>query len=968
MLLAVFFVSASVCLGAGLTLRDAPIATATPLLYLDGPSWTASEASLGLSIAATVPGDVLTDLQRARVVGDPYYELTFVRNRTLWDVASRSWVYSTSITLPPPGSPAGATLLLVLEGVKMAARVSLNGVPLGNVSNQFVRYTFPLPPAAILLGAAANRLDVAFDSTIPTFGRFQASAGAWDWAPLSRNNINETAFGVMTTFSSGVVKSLYLAAVAPGGAAVSALVPLVRYLGAYPVGALVDGAHAGFSVNVTAHLWAPAGGARGSLTVAGGWAGAAATTAPLALPAGASAVALTLAAPAAAVRLWWPNGLGGQPLYNVSATWTPAGGAPGDAATAVRRIGFRVAALVTVNDTNATVVAQSAGADGSGTGFTMFFRVNGAPLYARGANLVPMENLEGRLDARAHATLVNSAADAGANMIRVWGGGVYPPDVLYDACDERGILLYHDLMFARGDLPAQLPTGAADSILAEVAHQIRRLSPHPALILYDSNNEDVVGPTGPSAAYSTLVMAAVAREDASRVVWPSSPSAGWRSGVDRLWGTPNGRPLVALGGGHAYYAGNEEHRFYTAGVGAWGWQTVIRDPWTQAHTFDPGLPLRGLAPGGATGVGAPGNFVTEFGSTSMSSFESMSGTLAPASWGLHGGGAPPACTPEAGSFYSNCTGGNAMAERNWACDNLVWSYFGPAQLNATGEFGFKAGLFLCAIASALNMQTVIEAHRGANFHGALVWQLNEIWPTGGWGVVEHGSAASPGSLPGGRWKPVLYWLKAHLFADVMSACGLVGRTREFVCYVNNARPDAGFAGTLELTVVDLASGRAAPWASLPAAVARGPNALAWLAPPNATLPDANTTVLLASLTDGATGRVLDEHLVPLTAPANLRVPRAAVSAAVAPAPHADGSVDVTVAAADAVALFVTLTAAAPGRFSDNAFTLLPGAPRALTWLPFAPGGDATANRALLAATLRVEDLSAYVEVVDSAEQ
>jgi len=329
------------------------------------------------------------------------------------------------------------------------------------------------------------------------------------------------------------------------------------------------------------------------------------------------------------------------------------------------------------------------------------------------------------------------------NMMRVWGGGIYPPDAFYDACDERGVLLYHDLQFARGNLPADLPAAANASILAELAHQVRRLSPHPAVVLYDSNNEDVVEPTGPTALYATLIMTAVAAEDASRILWPNSPSAGWRSGVDRLWGTPNGAPLVALGGGHDYFAGQEWHRFYQAGVGAGNWSTVIRDPWTQAHTFDPMLPPV-LSPGGAAGVGAPSFFVSEFGSSTMSSFESMSGTLAPASWGLHGGGAPSACVPTSGSFYDNCTGTNAMAQRNWAADNLVWSYFGPALINASGEAAFKGALFQSMIAGALNMHSVVEAHRGANCFGTLEWQLNEIWPTGGWGEAGEGARGREG--------------------------------------------------------------------------------------------------------------------------------------------------------------------------------------------------------------------------------
>lgn len=702
------------------SLRDAPIIGSTPPQYLDGV-WTATEASLGLSIPSRVPGDVITDLQNASVIGDPWFELNFLDNRTLWNPNATRWTFSlTNVSL---SAPTGSTLLLVFEGVKMGAGIYFNGVLLGNATNQHVRYTFPVAASAVLPGAD-NRIDVRFDSAIQTKGRFMASTGGWDWAPLSQLDVTDAEFGTLNVFSSGIWKSVYaimVAAAAPTSPpAITAVVPLTTYLGAYPVSALADGTHGGFSVNVTAHVWAPTAGYSGALTVSGEW-GATATSPLIDFPVGESNVTLSLLAPATQVKLWWPNGLGAQPLFNVSVSW-------GDSAPAtVRRIGFRVAALVTVNDTNATVVEESVEADGSGSGFGMFFRVNGAAIYARGGNLVPMEELEGRLDSQGYATLVHSAADANMNIIRVWGGGIYPPDVFYDTCDERGILLYHDLQFARGNFPQPLSDVAIESVLAEVSHQVRRLAPHPSLVLYDSNNEDVVQPTGPTALYASLIMTALAAEDASRIVWPNSPSAGWRSGVHRLYGTPNGAPLVAIGGGHAWSAGNEDHRFYQAGVGAYNWTTVVFDPWSQAHTFDPMLPPS-VAPSGARGPGATSVFVSEFGSSSMSSFESMAGTLDPSSWGLHGGGKFSNCTrPPAGTFFAPCAGRNAMAQRNWAADNLVWSYFGPAMLNASGEAGFKGGLFQSMIAAALNMQTVIESHRSANYLGAIEWQLNEVW-------------------------------------------------------------------------------------------------------------------------------------------------------------------------------------------------------------------------------------------------
>ena len=164
---------------ADASLRDAPIASSLPPYYLDG-AWLATEASLGLSIPSTVPGDVITDLQRAGVVGDPWFELNWLDNRTLWSPNSTAWLFSTAnVTLPPPGAPQGSALLLVFEGIKMGARVSINGVPLGNATNQHVRYVFPVPSDAV--SPSGNRIDVAFDPTLQTKGRYMACSGGWDW-------------------------------------------------------------------------------------------------------------------------------------------------------------------------------------------------------------------------------------------------------------------------------------------------------------------------------------------------------------------------------------------------------------------------------------------------------------------------------------------------------------------------------------------------------------------------------------------------------------------------------------------------------------------------------------------------------------------------------------------------------------------------------------------------------------------
>jgi len=392
-----------------------------------------------------------------------------------------------------------ATQLLVFDGVKMGAHVLVNGVLVGQVANQFLRYVLPLPAAVVGLRIAGNRLEVVFDDAIVLNGRFMACTGGWDWAFYSNTfRDNEPTTGRAATVTRGIWKSVYLVHVPAASVAITHVMPLPRYQGAYPTAPLADDAHGGFVVNVTTHLWAPPGGACGTLSVVGAW-GATEVSPPLRLPFGDSAVSVSLHATAQQVRLWWPNGVGPdtRPLYNVTVSWVPAAPVAGvteaqqgaqtpqgqrrqqqqqaleQQATSVRRIGFRVPALVTGNDTNATWVAGNANADGSDT-HGMFLRVNGAAMYARGSNMVPMEEFEGRMDAQAHAVLVQSAAAAGMNTLRVWGGGIFLPDAFYDACDEHGVLLYHDMQFAGNGHMAMFANNA--SLEVEVRHQVRQVA------------------------------------------------------------------------------------------------------------------------------------------------------------------------------------------------------------------------------------------------------------------------------------------------------------------------------------------------------------------------------------------------------------------------------------------------------------------------------------------------------------
>lgn len=287
----------------------------------------------------------------------------------------------------------------------MGASIRVNGKEIGQIADQYRRYTYRLAGLK-----ATNTLEVVFDPSIMCGGRWMACTGGWDWAPYTN-----TAQARIPTFSKGIWKHVYIADVLH--AAITHIVPQIKYAGEYPTTRLVDGSHGGFDVDVRLHIWAPTTtladvGITGSWTKTG-------KTKQVQIPAGDSSVTLSMKASAADIKLWWPAGSGAQPLYNITATLSSHGG---EALSGTRRVGFRMFALVTGNDTNPEYVKAHASTDGTDD-MGMLWRVNGAVIWSKGANQIPMEELEGRMSADAHVQMVKMAVAGGMNTLRVWGGG-----------------------------------------------------------------------------------------------------------------------------------------------------------------------------------------------------------------------------------------------------------------------------------------------------------------------------------------------------------------------------------------------------------------------------------------------------------------------------------------------------------------------------------------------------------------
>ncbi|KAF9800855.1 hypothetical protein IEO21_10274 [Rhodonia placenta] len=177
------------------------------------------------------------------------------------------------------------------------------------------------------------------------------------------------------------------------------------------------------------------------------------------------------------VELWWPVGYGKQKLYTLEVVLLGKNNIQLDQQS--KRIGFRRIELI----------QEPLGeADQHGKGTTFLFEVNGVRMFMGGSNWIPAHNFLTQITPERYRAWLTLLRDGNQNMVRLWGGGVYEPDVFYDTCDELGILVWQDFQFACGVYPAHDEFVA--SVKAEAEDNVRRLRHHPAMALWCGNNED----------------------------------------------------------------------------------------------------------------------------------------------------------------------------------------------------------------------------------------------------------------------------------------------------------------------------------------------------------------------------------------------------------------------------------------------------------------------------------------------
>ncbi|HPM25610.1 MAG TPA: hypothetical protein PLP66_17000, partial [Phycisphaerae bacterium] len=467
-----------------------------------GGAWQVTKAGETAALPARVPGCIHLDLLAAGQIDDPYYRDN--EDRLQW-IGQTDWVYTRTITVDA-ALPAHDRVLLRCDGLDTLATVTVNGMEIGRADNMFRVWEFDVKP---YLRAGANTLEIRFaaaetycgtknaDRRMPGwFGPKEPQGRAWlrkepcnfgwDWGPVF--------------VTCGIWRDIALVAF---DAARLADVHLTQ-----------DHAQAPGRVTVHAAITAEqVGGAALAATVAIALDGApvAETTVPLA--GGRADAALAVDDP----QLWWPNNLGAQPLYTVTVTLHDAAGAVLD--TTTKRIGLRTLQLDRHPDQ---------------WGESFQFVVNGVPFFAKGANWIPADTFASRLMSADYARLLDDAAAANMNMLRVWGGGIYEDDLFYALCDERGLCIWQDFMFACSTYPA-FDDAFMASVRAEAEDNVRRLRHHPCIALWCGNNELEQGLVGQAwtehqmswedygKLFDTLLPGVVTALDPERDYWPCSP-------------------------------------------------------------------------------------------------------------------------------------------------------------------------------------------------------------------------------------------------------------------------------------------------------------------------------------------------------------------------------------------------------------------------------------------------------------
>lgn len=454
---------------------------------------------------AAIPSSVYTVLTGQGVLPNPYWKDNEEQARR---VMENDFEYNCTFS-PDAALAARETVLLRFDGIDTLADIYLNGTLLGSPDNMHRVWEYPVKSLLDLTGE--NRLRVVLHSPLraaaaayaacPTKGTDDAWEGfshlrkahcmfGWDWgAHLPDAGIFRDV--ALAGYDRARIDSVYITQRHENGAVTLSLSPTFRTASAPAQDCSLGALGEGFAYRVSVRD------PDGAETV---WEESPAAI-PIALP-----------------RLWWPNGLGDQPLYTVTVTLA-CRGEPLDIWS--RKIGLRTLTMHIEKDE---------------WGESFAHEINGQTIFAMGADYIPEDHLLPRRSRERTRRLLTDCKTANFNSIRVWGGGYYPDDDFYELCDELGFIVWQDFMFACSVY--ELTPAFEANITQEFIENVKRIRHHACLGLWCGNNEmesfvkDGEWVTKPSEVrdylfmYERIIPAMLREYDPATFYWPSSPSSG----------------------------------------------------------------------------------------------------------------------------------------------------------------------------------------------------------------------------------------------------------------------------------------------------------------------------------------------------------------------------------------------------------------------------------------------------------
>lgn len=447
------------------------------------------------------------------------------------------------------------------------------------------------------------------------------------------------------------------------------------------------------------------------------------------------------------VQLWWPAGQGAQPLYSVSVELqhaNDANSAHGDTPLDrwQGRIGLRTITLDQADDGLALSDAESRARFG--------LRVNGRLIFAKGANWIPAHSFVAGLGREAYAPLLQAAVDAHMNTIRLWGGGIYEHEAFYDLCDELGLLVWHDFMFACCLYPADEPFLA--SVRREVGDQVRRIRHHASLAVWCGDNELIM-------INAKALQDEQRQQDYLKLFTEVIPQALREQ--DPLTPYLHASPALPLPGGYAatQLPSHDAH------------------DWEVWHARKPVEHYEGTRH----------RFVSEFGMQSYPSLP-VARTFC-----------PPDQLDIASPVFQNHqknTGGNAtILDYTLRLYRLQPHYGDLAHLSQLNQ--------------AWCMKVAVEHFRRSQPYtlGALYWQLNDCWPVASWSSLEYGGRWKALHYAARRFFAPALVSARHLGSETVSIGNYAVNTKgEVEVWTSYDAPQPRLA-TLQWTLLTLAGER-----------------------------------------------------------------------------------------------------------------------------------------------------------------